>query len=188
MNFHDETGPSSTRAARLTLTFCCVIVFLGSVGIMVLELTASRLIARAVGQSLYTWTSVIGVVLAGLSAGNILGGRIVERPYAGRWLSAMFVAAGILCLAAEPIMGMFVAVGRPSWFNWPAWVVVTVSSVLLAPSVALGTISPIAASIALLRARRIGMTMGNIYAWGALGSILGTFATGYFLVNVMGTR
>jgi hypothetical protein len=29
--------------------------------------------------SLYTWTSVIGVVLAGVSPGNYLGGRLADR-------------------------------------------------------------------------------------------------------------
>ena len=44
-----------------------LIVFLSSACIMVLELVAGRIIAPHVGVSLYTWTSVIGVVLAGIS-------------------------------------------------------------------------------------------------------------------------
>jgi tetratricopeptide (TPR) repeat protein len=32
-----------------------------------------------------------------------------------------------------------------------------------------------------------GRTVGDIYAWGAAGSIAGTFATGYYLIAVMGT-
>ncbi|MFA5251569.1 MAG: fused MFS/spermidine synthase, partial [Phycisphaerae bacterium] len=54
-------------------------VFLSSACIMVLELVAGRLIARHLGSSLYTWTSVIGVVLAGITIGNYLGGRIADR-------------------------------------------------------------------------------------------------------------
>jgi hypothetical protein len=37
-------------------------VFISSACIMVLELVAGRIIAPNVGVSLYTWTSVIGVV------------------------------------------------------------------------------------------------------------------------------
>src|SRR4051812_37958919 len=47
-----------------------LLVFVSSVCVMTLELTASRLIAKHVGSSLYTWTSVIGVVLAGITIGN----------------------------------------------------------------------------------------------------------------------
>jgi hypothetical protein len=39
-----------------------VIIFFSSACIMVVELVAGRLIARHLGSSLYTWTSIIGVV------------------------------------------------------------------------------------------------------------------------------
>src|SRR5262245_58796617 len=57
----------SRRQDLWSLAGCNLIVFVTSICIMVLELTASRLIAKSVGSSLYTWTSVIGVVLAGIS-------------------------------------------------------------------------------------------------------------------------
>jgi hypothetical protein len=37
-------------------------VFLTGAGIMTIELVASRLIARFLGSSLYTWTGVLGVI------------------------------------------------------------------------------------------------------------------------------
>jgi len=54
-------------------------VFISSACIMVIELVAGRLIARHLGSSLYTWTSVIGVVLAGMALGNYVGGRLAGR-------------------------------------------------------------------------------------------------------------
>src|SRR5512135_551332 len=48
------------------------LVFVSSACSMVLELVAGRIIAPYVGVSLYTWTTVIGVVLAGISLGNFL--------------------------------------------------------------------------------------------------------------------
>ena len=56
-----------------------LIVFVSSACTMVLELVAGRIIAPYVGVSLYTWTSVIGVVLAGISARQ-LPGRAPGRP------------------------------------------------------------------------------------------------------------
>jgi tetratricopeptide (TPR) repeat protein len=35
--------------------------------------------------------------------------------------------------------------------------------------------------------RRTGYTLGSVYAWGVVGSIVGTFATGYVLIAVMET-
>ena len=42
--------------------------------------------------------------------------------------------------------------------------------------------------MALDRSSRTGSTVGNVYAWGALGSIVGTFLTGFYLIDVWGTR
>ena len=56
-----------------------LITFISSACMMVLELVAGRIIAPYVGVSLYTWTSVIGIVLAGMSLGNYLGGRLADR-------------------------------------------------------------------------------------------------------------
>ena len=47
---------------------------------MVVEIVAGRMLAPYVGMSLYTWTSVIAVVLAGFSAGHWWGGRLADRP------------------------------------------------------------------------------------------------------------
>ena len=43
---------------------------------LIVEIVAGRMIAPYVGMSLYTWTSIIAVVLAGFSVGHWWGGRI----------------------------------------------------------------------------------------------------------------
>ncbi len=60
------------------------LAFLSSLCIMILELVASRLVARHVGASLSVWTSVIGIMLGGICLGNVLGGRLADRVGAGR--------------------------------------------------------------------------------------------------------
>ena len=56
-----------------------VVVFLASFCGMSLELTASRVLAPVLGVSLYSWTGIIGVMLAGTACGNYLGGVIADR-------------------------------------------------------------------------------------------------------------
>ena len=56
------------------------LAFFSSLCIMVLELVASRLVARHVGGSLIVWTSVIGIMLGGVCMGNFLGGRLAGSP------------------------------------------------------------------------------------------------------------
>ncbi|MCA1909734.1 MAG: fused MFS/spermidine synthase, partial [Magnetospirillum sp.] len=54
-------------------------LFLSSAAALVLEIVAGRLLAPYVGMSLYTWTAIISVVLAGLTIGHWIGGRLAER-------------------------------------------------------------------------------------------------------------
>jgi tetratricopeptide (TPR) repeat protein/MFS family permease len=162
-------------------------VFVSSFCIMVLELVAARLIARHLGSSLYTWTAVIGVVLAGITIGNYIGGRIADRFQPGKTLAVLFVLASAACVLTVVLNNL---VGEWLWlwrFGWRVLVFSHVSVVFLIPSTLLGTISPVVAKMALERGLPTGRTVGDIYAWGAAGSIAGTFATGYYLIPAMGT-
>jgi spermidine synthase/Flp pilus assembly protein TadD len=162
-------------------------VFLSSGCIMVLEIVAGRLIARHLGSSLYTWTSVIGVVLAGITIGNYLGGRIADRFPARKALSALFGISSLTCVITV-ILNVLVGRWVFLWYmNWPLRVFTHVTLVFLIPSTLLGTISPVVAKMALDRGLPTGRTVGDIYACGAAGSIAGTFLAGFYLIAVMGT-
>jgi MFS family permease len=184
----DVVRERSRSSDLLVLMSCNLIVFMASVCIMVLELTASRLIAKHVGSSLYTWTSVIGVVLAGITVGNYLGGWLADKFAPRRMLSWLFFASSLLCFSVLWLDQIVGEISRPDSLDWPTWVLCQVASVFLLPAVALGTISPVVASLALSRSTRTGITVGNVYAWGALGSIVGTFLTGFYLIDMFGTK
>ena len=49
-------------------------------------------------------------------------------------------------------------------------------------------ISPVVVKLTLNNLEKTGNVVGKIYAFSTLGSILGTFATGFFLISWMGTR
>ncbi|MHC4999866.1 MAG: fused MFS/spermidine synthase [Planctomycetota bacterium] len=162
-------------------------VFLSSACIMIIELVASRLIARHLGSSLYTWTSVIGVVLAGITIGNYLGGRIADKYKPRNSLSVLFCLASIACVVIIILNNI---IGEWIWLwqlSWPMRVFSHITLVFLLPSVLLGTISPVVAKMALDSGLPTGRTVGDIYAFGAAGSIAGTFLAGFFLIAAMGT-
>lgn len=165
-----------------------LLVFMSSVCVMTLELTASRLIGKHVGSSLYTWTSVIGVVLAGITIGNSLGGWLADRYERARTLAWMFLLSSIACASVLWLDQLVAGMPRPESMSWPAWVLTVVALMFLVPAVLLGTTSPLVASMALERSSRLGTTVGNVYAWGAFGSIVGTFLTGFYLIDQFGTR
>ncbi len=164
-----------------------VTVFFASACIMILELVASRLVARDLGSSLYTWTSIIGVVLAGISIGNYLGGRLADRYHARRALAVLFGLSSAACVGIV-VLNHLVGDWTLLWhLSWPSHVFFHVSLVFLLPSTLLGTISPVVAKMALDQGLATGRTIGSIYAWGAAGSIAGTFLAGFFLIATFGS-
>lgn len=163
-------------------------VFLSGAGIMTIELVASRLIARFLGSSLYTWTGVLGVILAGMSLGNYLGGRMADsaKNLPGR-IAAMFFAGAAACLAIlwpnAAAGASVVLMGLP----WPTRILLHMAWAFLLPATVLGTISPMVAKLAIERATHTGRAIGTLYAWNAVGSIAGTFLTGFYLTAWMGS-
>lgn len=162
-------------------------VFLSSACVMIIELVAGRLIARHLGSSLYTWTSVIGVVLAGITIGNYIGGRSADRYDARKSLAVLFALSSVACVITvilNNLVGEWIFLWK---LNWPIRIFTHVSLVFLLPSTILGTISPVVAKMALDKGLATGKTIGTIYAWGAAGSIAGTFLAGFYLIAAMGT-
>ncbi len=163
-------------------------VFLTGAGLMTIELVASRLIARFLGSSLYTWTGVLGVILAGMSLGNYLGGRMADaaKNLPGR-IAALFFAGAGACLAILWLNALAGASVFLMGLPWPTRILLHMAWAFLLPATVLGTISPMVAKLALERAAHTGRTIGALYAWNAAGSIAGTFLTGFCLMAWMGS-
>lgn len=165
-----------------------LIVFVSNACIMIVELVAGRLVAPYVGVSLYTWTSVIGVVLAGISLGNYLGGRLADRYASRRFLGAAFLIAGLCTLSVLGTIQLLGQSAMPPFLPLMVRIAILVAAIFFLPSAALGAISPVVAKLTLQDLTRSGNVIGQIYAYSALGSIVGTFATGFFLISWFGTR
>jgi spermidine synthase len=179
-----EAGP--TLLSHRYLWQPDLIVFVSSACIMILELVAGRIIAPYVGVSLYTWTSVIGVVLAGISLGNYLGGWLADRRASLRLLGAIFLLSGLSSLGILAVD----LLGRQMPGDWPVLIRILVHTTALffVPSLVLGMISPIVAKLAVRDLDKTGRTVGRIYGAGTVGSIVGTFATGFLLISWFGTH
>jgi hypothetical protein len=181
-----------------------LVVFAASFCSLVLELVAGRILAPYIGVSLYTWTSIIGVVLAGISLGNYLGGRVADRWPDRRTLGILLAAGGLASLAILPLITIATAIPTGQLVDASnrlggglaldravlliARIVVITALIFLPPSLLLGMVSPIVIKLTLRDMAHAGGVVGKIYALSTLGSIVGTFATGFVLVQTLGTR
>ncbi len=163
-------------------------VFVTSAILLVLEIVAGRLLAPYIGVSLYTWTSIIGVILAGLSIGNWIGGVIADR---GASETTVGVTLAIGALACFGILSLLMLVARPlqlSELSLLSASFLYVLALFFLPAVLLGIVTPLLTTIALRLDDRTGHVVGRMHALAALGSIVGTFITGYWLVQTIGTK
>src|SRR5438552_3634710 len=181
-----------------------LVVFVSSCCTLILELVAGRILAPFIGVSLYTWTSIIGVVLAGISLGNYLGGRIADRWHQRRTLCILLAAGGLASLAILPLITIATAIpsgdlvdansrlGGALPFDRAALLILRIvlitTLIFFPPSFILGMVSPVVIKLTLRDLAHSGGLVGKVYALSTLGSILGTFATGFVLVQLLGTR
>jgi spermidine synthase len=163
-----------------------IVVFISSFCTLVIELVAGRIMAPYVGVSLYTWTSIIGVVLAGISMGAYLGGLIADRYPRSSTLGWLLFLSGLGAFSISPLTNLIG--GAQFHTSLMIRILLITAIIFFAPSCLLGMISPVVVKLALNNLQKTGNVVGKIYAFSTLGSILGTFATGFFLISWMGTR
>ncbi len=171
-----------------TLWKANVIVFNASFCVMVIELVAARILAPYIGVSLYTWTSIIGIILTGIALGNYLGGKIADRNASFLVLVALFFAGGLATIAILPVTKI---IAPASWFsNLPLMLnfVLKISCIFFLPAIILSMVSPVAIKLTLADLGQTGGIVGTIYAVSTAGAILGTFMTGFLFVLWFGTR
>lgn len=163
-----------------------VVVFIASFCTLVIELVAGRIMAPYVGVSLYTWTSIIGVVLAGISIGAWVGGILADRYPRPATLGWLLFLSGLGALTIAPLADLIGA--APLQTTLMLRILLLTTAIFFVPSTLLGMISPVVVKLTLDNLSRTGNIVGKIYAFSTLGSIIGTFATGFFLISWMGTR
>ncbi|MEO1493697.1 MAG: fused MFS/spermidine synthase [Pseudomonadota bacterium] len=165
-----------------------VTLMMVSAASMALEIVAGRALAPYVGMSLYSWTIIIAVVLAGLSLGHWIGGIIADRSKRPSRMVALSLsgagATSLFSLALLQNSEPFLA-GIDPISHVAALAVVA----FFLPSMLAGVVSPILTRLAQEESDRArhGRVLGAMFALGAFGAILGTLIAGLVLISWIGT-
>ncbi len=173
---------------RSLLRLYGLVVFLSAAMLLVLEIVAGRLLAPYIGVSLYTWTSIIGVILAGLSLGHWVGGKMADRGAGHLAAGLVLLATAVATLGILPLLLLVGELVQERGLGLLGASFVFVLALFFLPAAAIGVISPLLTTLALKLDPRAGSVVGRMHALSATGSIVGTFATGYWLVQWLGTR
>jgi len=174
-----------------------LLVFVAGAATLGLELTAARLLDPWFGNSILVWAALIGLVLACLSVGYWLGGKLADRRPVPALLYAISLSGAIL-LALVPVLsrpilqrtalsaleltlgevslGLLLAAG------------LAIFLIFSLPTLLLGMVSPFAVRLALADVASGGQVAGRLYALSTLGSLVGTFLPVLVLIPALGAR
>ncbi|MEI6536221.1 MAG: fused MFS/spermidine synthase, partial [Verrucomicrobiaceae bacterium] len=170
---------------RLLLGFIC---FIAGAAIMVIEISANRLLAPEFGNSLYTWTALIGVILIAFSVGGYLGGVLADKMGRIDLLGWLLAGASALTMLI-PVLNTALASSftNAGLISGPVFI----SLILFAlPGILLGAVSPASVRFYSLsdQDHHIGSSAGIISMLGSLGSFVGTFLSGFVLLSAFGVK
>lgn len=164
-----------------------IVALINGAVIMMVELTGSRIIAPYFGNSLYVWTAIIGCILTALSVGYWYGGRLSDRFPSERMLASIVVLAAGILLVTRLIQDIILSL-LTSFSPGVLLGSILATILLFVPTTfALGMVSPFVAKLTMRDPKHAGEGVGLVFSAGTVGSIVGTFLTGYVLFEYVGS-
>jgi SAM-dependent methyltransferase len=179
-----DRGAAGAGSRKLPGWAAALLVFLSSGAVLVLELSALRLLAPYLGLTLETSTAVIGVALAAIAFGTWAGGRAADQVDPARALGPLLLAGGALIWLVLPAVR---GVGELYSGRDVTLVLLLAMVTLFVPASLLSAVTPMVIRLELRDLDRTGSVVGRLSAVGTLGALLATFGTGFVLFAVVPT-
>ncbi len=173
---------------RVSLPLAVGVVGLVSLGA---ETAGNRLLGPTFGDSNLVWAAVIGVHMAALAAGYLVGGRLADRAPERSVLAALLAAAGLTAalapLMASSTLELTGSLTPNSTLGFALAVTATATILFVVPVALMGAATPFAVRLLLPETQAAGGTAGTLYALSTAGSLLGAFLPVLWLIPALGT-
>ena len=167
--------------------------FFSGMGVMAVELGASRLLAPYFSSSQIVWTIIIGTIMIAMAAGNMWGGKQADRSTTPDGLYRRILLASVW-IAAIPLVGKYLIIGitgllvvavNENFLIIAAFLACMI--IFVFPLFLLGTVTPSLARYAMSNVEESGKTVGVLNACNTVGSIIGTFLPTFVTIPAVGT-
>lgn len=165
-----------------------MLVFVSSAVVMMFEIVGSRIMSPYFGSTVYTWASLISVVLLALSVGYYIGGLMADKNMSVRQL------AWLINLAALSLLGVVIFKNDLLPIVYQLEVDIRIKALLAAqliagfPSFFLAMIYPYAVRLQLKSVGISGRVVGVFYALSSLGSVIGTLVAAFLMLPYFGVE
>ena len=146
-----------------------------------------RVLSPYYGNTIFTVSSVISVILLALSVGYYAGGVLADRHPSLEWFFSIILASGVLLLLFN-YLGTLILPAMSGALSIELGPLVSSAMLFLLPALLLGTLSPFAVKLQSVQvpAQGVGSVAGRIFFWSTLGSITGSLLAGFVLIPNFG--
>jgi len=180
------------RAARSLRRLVLCAMALSGFAALGYEVVWTKGLTFALGNSVYAFASMLTTFLIGLAVGSILCSWLVDR--AKRLVAVLggveagIGVYGIVCVHLFAYM-LKSDVSTPAGWAMPAGTgFLRAFLIMLFPTLLMGATFPLAARIYTADVRQVGRGVGNVYSFNTVGALLGSVATGFVLVPLLGLQ
>lgn len=173
-----------------------VALLLSGLAALSYEILWSRLLGLVLGSSIYAFTLILAIYLAGLALGawawSAWGGKRSVGPGTLALLQAGIAFFALLTFPLVNTMPYWVARFLPglhsSFLAVQGFYALLVAVLLLAATVLMGATIPAGIQMVARSERGMARRVGGLYAFNTMGAILGSFLAGFVLIPRLGIR
>src|SRR6185436_15661075 len=137
------------------------------------------------GSSVYVTGTLVGIVLAALSLGYLVGGTLADRRPEERIMYAAILAAAVYLAIVQLVYRALLETFQ-TW-GLVAGTLAAACVLFVPPMLALSVVSPYLVRLAAVH-DRVGSIAGRMFAVSTLGSIAGSFLATFVLVPQLGSH
>jgi spermidine synthase len=192
--------PATAASPAPALSRTALIIVLASFALsgfiaLAYEVIWSRILSLIIGSSVYAFSIMLATFLIGLALGASIFSRFVDRIKHHIFAFALIeVGVGVTSFAGAFLFNElpFTFVQFHRWFESSTIGVLLLArlmiaaSVMIAPTLLLGALFPLVVKIISRNEQATGRSVGDAYSANTLGSIVGSFASGFVLIPWLG--
>jgi spermidine synthase len=184
---------ASDAAPGRTDTLLVAVAFFSGAATLGLEVLWTRMFAQVLHNSVYSFATILVVFLVALALGAALANRLCRLSTAPALVLPWLLLGAGMAAGLSPFVfhaatgGLTYVAPAAGWWEYVATVFATAGGVLLLPGVAIGSVFPYLARVAAADGTGgPGVTAGRLVSWNTVGSILGSLAAGFVLIEILG--
>lgn len=187
-----EDRPTGLRWVREQLPLAMV-CFLSGFGFLALEVLWTRMFMQVLENSVYTYASILVIVLVSLALGAMISSLLARMAGSPINMLAALLLLGGAAVASTPFVFMHVTdslqilATRGSWSSYVGMIFQKATIALGPAALTLGAVFPFLMKIQERYMRVAGLSIGRLGAINTGGAILGALLCGFVFLPVLGT-